>query len=316
MNHKILVTGGMGLVGGRVAQALAEQGNEVLLGSRHVQAPPSWLATADVVAMDWLSKDSLISACNGVDAIVHLAAMNDAECLRDPVAALEVNGVNTARLLEAAKTTGVRRFIYFSTAHIYGSPLAGQIDEVTLPRCKHPYATSHRAAEDVVLAASDKLSSIVLRLSNGFGRPAHAAVNSWMLLVNDLCRQAITQGSLTLRSSGLQRRDFVTLHDVGRAVSHMLNLPDTKVGDGIFNVGGGKSMQVIEMAEMIQSRCSALMGLTPEIIRPAPTPNENNPDLEYKIDKLLASGFALNGNVQEEIDGILTMCNATWGKSK
>lgn len=316
MKHKILVTGGMGLVGGRVAQALADQGNEVILGSRHVQAPPSWLATADVVAMDWLSKESLTSACNGVDAIVHLAAMNDAECLRDPVAALEVNGVNTARLLEAAKTTAVRRFIYFSTAHIYGSPLAGQFDEVTLPRCKHPYATSHRAAEDVVLAAGDKLSSIVLRLSNGFGCPAHAAVNSWMLLVNDLCRQAITQGSLTLRSSGLQRRDFVTLHDVGRVVSHMLNLPDTRIGDGIFNVGGGKSMLVIEMAEMIQSRCSALMGFTPEIIRPAPTPNENNPDLEYKIDKLLASGFTLNGNFRGEIDGILMMCNATWGKSK
>lgn len=316
MKHKILVTGGMGLVGGRVAQALADQGNEVILGSRQVQAPPSWLATADVVAMDWSSKDSLLSACNGVDAIVHLAAMNDAECLRDPVAALEVNGVNTARLVEATKTTGVGRFIYFSTAHIYGSPLVGQIDETTLPRCKHPYATSHRAAEDVVLAASDNAASIVLRLSNGFGCPAHAAVNSWMLLVNDLCRQAITLGSMTLRSSGLQRRDFVTLHDVGRAVSHMLNMPDVKIGNGIFNVGGGRSMPVIEMAEIIQSRCTALMGFTPEIIRPAPKPNEMNPTLEYKIDKLLESGFTLNGNFQGEIDGILMMCNTTWGKSK
>lgn len=316
MKQKILVTGGMGLVGGRVAQALADQGDEVILGTRHAQVSPAWLAEANVVEMDWLSKDSLISACNGVDAIVHLAAMNDAECLRDPVAALEVNGVNTVRLLEAAKTAGVRRLVYFSTAHIYGSPLAGQIDEATLPSCKHPYATSHRAAEDVVLAASDKLATIVLRLSNGFGRPAHALVNSWTLLVNDLCRQAITQGSMTLRSSGLQRRDFVTLHDVGRVVSHMLNLPDAMIGNGIFNVGGGKSMQVIDMAEMIQSRCSALLGFTPEIIRPLPGPNESNPDLQYKIDKLRASGFTLNGSFQVEIDGILMMCNATWGKSQ
>jgi UDP-glucose 4-epimerase len=316
MKQKILVTGGMGLVGGRVAQALADRGDDVVLGSRHAQVPPAWLAAADVVGMDWLSKDSLLSACDGVDAIVHLAAMNDAECLRDPVAALEVNAVNTARLVEAAKKTGVRRLVYFSTAHIYGSPLAGHIDEASLPRCKHPYATSHRAAEDVVLAASDKLTSIVLRLSNGFGRPAHASVNSWMLLVNDLCRQAITQGSMTLRSSGLQRRDFVTLHDVGRVVSHMLGLPDAIIGNGIFNVGGGKSMRVIDMAEMIQSRCTALLGFTPEINRPEPNPGENNPDLAYKIDKLLASGFTLNGSFQAEIDGILMMCNATWGKSK
>lgn len=315
MKRRILVTGGMGLVGGRVAQTLAGQGGSVILGSRRAQTTPSWLPTADVIEMDWMSTDSLIAACAGVDAIVHLAAMNDAECLRDPVAALEVNGVNTARLIEAAKVTGVARFIYFSTAHIYGSPLAGQIDEDTLPRCRHPYASSHRAAEDVVLAAGDKLSSIVLRLSNGFGRPTHADVNSWMLLVNDLCLQAVTKGSMTLRSSGMQRRDFVTLHDVGVAVSHMLNLPDAKIGNGIFNIGGGHSMRVIDMAELIQSRCSALLGFKPEIIRPAPHANEENPELDYKIGKLLASGFVLSGSAEAEIDGVLMMCNTTWGLS-
>lgn len=316
MTLKILVTGGMGLLGGRIGQAIAAHGNDVMLGSRRKQCSPSWLSTAEVVQMNWMSKESLISACKEVDAIVHLAAMNDAECLRDPVAALEVNGVYTARLLEAAIISGVKRFLYFSTAHIYGSPLAGQIDESTIPRCKHPYATSHRAAEDVVLAARDKLSTIVLRLSNAFGRPTHAAVNSWMLLINDLCRQAITQGSLTLRTSGLQKRDFVTLHDVGRIVNHMLSLSETKIGNGIFNVGSGKSMQIIEMAKIIQSRNAVLMGYTPRIIRPAPAPNESNPDFEYKVGKLLSSGFTLIGNYQDEIDGILKMCNSTWGLSK
>jgi UDP-glucose 4-epimerase len=309
MKRKILLTGGMGLVGGRVAQSLHGQGDFVILGSRRAQAHPSWLATADVVVMDWMSMDSLVAACHGVDAIVHLAAMNHAECLHDPVAALEVNGVNTVRLVEAAKIAGVGRFIYFSTAHIYGAPLAGYIDEGALPRCLHPYATSHRAAEDVVLAANDKLSSIVLRLSNGFGRPAHAKVNSWMLLVNDLCLQAVTKGCMTLRSSGLQKRDFITLHDVGAAVSHILDLPNTKIGNGLFNIGSGESMRVIEMAELIQSRCSVLLGFTPDIVRPAPHEHELNSDFSYVIDKLLATGFVLSGNPRAEIDGTLIMCN-------
>lgn len=308
MNDRVLITGGMGLIGGRVAQSLAERGYAVKLGSRKMQPVPSWLARAEVIPMDWLSSDSLISACNGVDAIVHLAAMNDLECLSDPVSAVEVNVVNTVRLVEAAKVTNVKRLIYFSTAHIYGAPLVGYVDETTLPSCKHPYATSHRAAEDVVLASGDKLSSVVLRLSNGFGRPSHAAVNSWNLLVNDLCRQAVTNRNLTLRSSGLQRRDFITLYDVCQVVDHMINLPDASIQNGIFNVGSGKSMQVVEMADMIKSRCTALFGYSPDIIRPMPDAFEVDIHFEYCIDKLRSTGFDVKGNFHQEIDSILMLC--------
>ena len=116
-----------------------------------------------------------------MDAIVHLAAMNEMDCARDPAAALEVNTALTLRLLNAAVAAGVRRFVYLSTAHVYGAPLRGHIDERALPRPVHPYAITHRAAEDFVLAAFDagRIEGVVLRLSNGVGAPAHAAVDRW-----------------------------------------------------------------------------------------------------------------------------------------
>ncbi len=311
MKHRILVTGGMGFVGGRVAQSLATRSDVTLtLGSRTAQANPCWLPSAQVVAMDWRSPQSLTLACDSIDIIVHLAGMNDVDCLRDSVAALEINAVNTARLMQAAKVAGVKRVIYFSTAHVYGPSLVGQIDESTLPQGRHPYATSHRAAEDVVLtAANANMDSIVLRLSNGFGVPAHSAVNAWMLLMNDLCRQAVTLRSMTLRSTGLQRRDFITLQDVSRVVAHMILLPNNQIGDGLFNVGSGKSLRVIDMVELIQARCTDALGYTPEIIRPQPAENEQSPNLDYRIDKLLSTGFSLSGNPVLEIDETLRMCN-------
>lgn len=316
MKRRILITGGMGFVGGRVAQKLSARADvEITLGSRKEQSSPSWLTGAHVVAMDWFSQNSLIHACEGVDTVVHLAGMNDGECLRDPVAALEVNGVNTARLVEAAKVSDVRRFIYCSTAHVYSPRLVGRIDESTLPNGPHPYATSHRAAEDVVLAANAHFVSIVLRLSNGFGVPADPDVNAWMLLTNDLCKQAVTLRSMTLRSSGLQRRDFVSLHDVVRVVDHMLELPSTKVGSGLFNVGSGQSMRVIDMVELIQTRCTTLLNFTPEIIRPDPDKNEQNPDLDYRIDRLLKTDFILNGDISSEIDATLLMCNENFNQT-
>lgn len=316
MKRRILITGGMGYVGGRVAQILAERENiAIALGSRNKQSPPSWLPDAHVISMDWLSQDNLIKACEGVDIVVHLAALNDSECLRDPVAALEVNGVNTARLVEAAKLSGVRRFIYVSTAHVYGPRLQGLIDESTLPIGPHPYATSHRAAEDVVLASNTHFVSIVLRLSNGFGVPADPGVNAWMLLTNDLCKQAMTLRSMTLRSYGLQRRDFVTLYDVARVVEHMLELPSVKVGNGLFNVGSSQSMRVIDMVELIQTRCMKLFNFTPEIFRPEPANNEMDHDLDYRIDKLLNTDFLLKGDILSEIDAILLMCNESFNRT-
>jgi UDP-glucose 4-epimerase len=310
VKRKVLVTGGIGFVGGRLAQSLTAGGDsEVILGSRIKHTSLSWLPNAKVIDMDLNSEQSLLSACKGIDLVVHLASMNDTECLNDPAAALQVNAVNTARLVEAAKVSGVKRIIYLSTAHVYSPNLIGRIDETTLPKGRHPYATSHRAAEDVVLAAANAdMESIVIRLSNGFGVPAHPNVNAWMLLVNDLCRQAVTSKIMVMRSSGLQQRDFITLDDVTRAIDHMLNLPKIKLGDGLFNVGNGKSMRVIDMVRLIQMRCTEVLGFTPKIIRPEPTFDEKSENLHYCVEKLLSTGFNLNRKTNDEIDELLRMC--------
>lgn len=318
MIRRILITGGFGYVGSRVAQVIAAQPDtHVILGSREHKSPPAWLPGASTVATPWSDDDGLKRACSKVDTVLHLAAMNEVDALSNPVGALEMNGVNSVRLLEAAKSEGVASFIYLSTAHVYAAPLSGHIDESTLPRPRHPYASSHRAAEDAVLAAYDegKITGIVLRLSNGFGAPAHAGVNRWTLLINDLCRQAVMHRKLTMRSSGLQRRDFVTLHDVGRAFCHVIDLPVNKIGNGIFNVGGAWSPRIIDMVELVQKRCAIVLGFTPEIVSPAAEPGEASADLNYSIEKLLATGFALTGDPAHEIDSTLVFCRDLYGSS-
>jgi UDP-glucose 4-epimerase len=313
---RVLVCGGFGFVGGRLAQHLHQAGYQVALGSRTASSPPEWLRYAEVVKMDWNDCDSLASVCVGSDVIIHVAGMNAQDSFANPTEALAFNGVATARLLDAGCKAGVQRFIYFSTAHVYGSPLEGTITEETCPRNLHPYATSHLAGESAVLYANQrkKIEGIVLRLSNAFGAPAHAEADCWMLLVNDLCRQAVTLRTMTLRSTGLQRRDFITLEDVSRVVANMISLTGHQIGDGRFNVGSGKSLRVIDMVKLIQARCTEVLGYTPEIINPQPTKeNEKCPDLNYKIEKLLSTGFSLRNNSALEIDDILRVCDKPFG---
>lgn len=312
MMRRVLITGGFGYLGGRIATGVVRDGWQVRLASRQYYGPPAWLPEAETVSLDVLQPNTLDAALSGVQAVVHLAALNEIESSANPEAALLVNTLGSLHLLEAAIRAGIERFIFFSTAHIYGAPLVGHITECSLPRPVHPYAITHRAAEDFILAAHDKqkIDGIVVRLSNGFGVPMHPDVDRWTLLVNDLCLQAVQNKKLTLRSSGLQQRDFIALHDVSRAVSHFLGLPRSACADGLFNLGGECTMTVWEMAQRIAQCCCKTLGYLPEIIRPEPEFHEKTVALQYDISKLKHSGFFVNGNMDDEIMRTLEMCAA------
>lgn len=310
MNNPILITGGLGYVGGRIARALIERGESlVLMGRRDPALAPAWTRPARMVQADLADPDfDLSGVCAGIDTVLHLAALNEIDCARDPVAALDVNGIGSLRLLRASEQAGCRRFVYFSTAHVYGAPLAGRLDETTLARPQHPYAITHRVAEDFVLAAHDRkaLQGLVLRLSNGIGAPADAGADRWTLLGNDLCRQAVRDRRMVLRSSGLQPRDFIGLSEVARAIGHFLDTPDW--GDGLFNLGLGRSALVLDMVSLIAERCQEVLGFTPAIDKPAPMPGEVAPVLDYRVDKLAATGFTPRDVLTQEIDATLCFC--------
>lgn len=313
---RLLITGGFGYLGGRLAQALSSQADhEILLGTRQQAEPPPWMHQAKVAHIQWDSLSNLDHICTGVDVVIHLAGMNAQDSAADPVAALELNAIATARLLQASIRQGVKRFVYFSTAHVYGSPLTGVITEETCPVSLHSYATSHRAGEDVVRAAHQRgeIDGIVIRLSNAYGAPTHKDVNCWMLLVNDLCRQAVQLKELRLHSSGLQRRDFITVTEVARAVMHFLYMPRIECADGLFNLGGGRAMRVVDMVNYIATRCGEVLGYVPPIRRPQADSDENDLPLMYRIDKLLATGFSPRDNANEEIDATLRFCLTAFG---
>lgn len=311
---RVLISGGFGFVGGRLAQHLHQAGHQVVLGSRTASSSPEWLREVEVVKIDWNDRDALLAVCVGRDVIIHAAGMNAQDSVTNPAKALSFNGVATAHLLDAGSKARVKRFIYLSTAHVYGVPLEGTITEETCPSNPHPYATSHLAGESAVLYATQRkqIEGIVLRLSNAFGAPARVEANCWMLLVNDLCRQAVSLHSMALRSAGLQQRDFITLQDVSRVVAHMIDMPNNKVGDGLFNVGSGKSSRVIDMVELIQTRCTEVLGFFPKIIIPQPAEGDESPNLDYRIDKLLGTGFSLSSSPVLEIDETLRMCNESF----
>jgi UDP-glucose 4-epimerase len=311
MTFKVLVTGGLGYVGGRLARHLAADGCTLRLTRRPGgRALPDWAKTFEITEADFAAEALPAALCDGIDAVVHLAALNAPQCAAEPERAISVNIAGTERLVRQAAKAGVKRFLYLSTAHVYAAPLAGTIDEDMVPRPAHPYGWTHRAAEDIVLA-EPRFEGVALRMTNAVGAPADAGADCWMLVANDLCRQVVAEGAITLSGSGEPRRDFIAIADVTAALAHMVHLPTQKLGQRLFNLGGGETLRIIDLAERVADAAQRRFGHRPEIRRqPSDGPA---PALDFRIHRLAASGFTPTGDLTREIDETLALCQDAFG---
>ena len=319
LNMRILITGGFGFIGGRVAAHLAKAGHTIVLGSRRAIGSPSWLPQTEVIQTNWDDVATLERSCKGVDLIIHAAGMNAQDCAADPVAALAFNGVATARLVSAATKAAVQSFIYLSTAHVYSSLLERSISEEDCPQNLHPYATSHLAGEKAVLWLNygSHTQGIVFRLSNLFGPPMQNDTNCWMLLVHDLCKQAVQTRRMVLHSTGLQHRDFMSMTNFCSVTDKFVSCSGKKRLRGIFNVGSGTSQAVLTISKIIQQRCLVVLGFESELQVKHELASNLFLPFNFQTTRLNELGLNLDFSSNEaEIDKLLLYCQANFDYSR
>jgi len=298
----VVVTGGFGYVGGRIVQKLMREGMRVRIPTRRERTGiPDWATN-----ITWGS--DLGALCRGAGSLIHLAAPNENICAANPMQAIADTLALTEAALVSARGTGLRRIIYFSTVHVYG-PLQGHIDEETPSRPAHPYAEAHLKSEQLLKAAADEnLEVLTLRLSNGFGAPADHGTDRWTLLVNDLCRQAIHAKKLVLKSDGRQRRDFLPLTDIAGATAYFTSRDALPKPYTVLNLSAGDAMSVLDMAKLIQTRASALLGEDIPLRVPPAQGHDESPDLIIDNRRLIDAGYTPKADLNAEIDGLLQFC--------
>jgi UDP-glucose 4-epimerase len=128
----------------------------------------------------------------------------------------------------------------------------------------------------------------------------------WRTLTSDLCRQAVLEKRMEMRTDGLQERNFITKTDIARAVHHLIALPKTYTSNGLFNLGGSKSQTLLAMANMIQERAQKKFGAEIPLHRPEPSATQTQ-HLNFDIRQLLNTGFSLTEDALGEIDEFLDM---------
>ncbi len=309
MTPHVLITGGLGYLGGRIALALCNDASAKvrITSRRELPARPDWADGIDVVTLDLEPDAPLNDVCKGINTIIHLAALNAADCANDPIRATRVNVEGTQRLIAAAIQAGVKNFIYFSTAHVYANPLSGKIDELTPPKPAHPYAITHLDAEAYVLNASN-IHGIVLRLSNVIGAPADKDANCWTLIANELCRDAALSKPLVLRGDGTDQRDFVCISDVIKIVKALVDNPSITGAHNIFNVTKGQAIQTLDLANIISERAGHLFDTRVDVHTGESKNKGITAPLVIESKRLADIGIAPAQNLTNEIDAVLRFC--------
>ena len=263
---RILVTGGAGYIGGAVAAELVKCGYDVVvldnLSSGHREAVPKEAGLVQADAGDRVCVDQLFSAAV-FDAVMHFAASIQVnESMLAPGGYFRNNTMNTLNLLEAMRAHGVQKFVFSSTAALYGTPHTVPIPESLPLRPSNPYGESKLMVEQMLhwFNRIHGLRYASLRYFNAAGaagghgedhRPESHLIPLVLQAANGIQESVSIYGTDYETHDGTCVRDYIHISDLAHA--HVLALQ--KLGSEaeperlIYNLGNNRGHSVREVIE-------------------------------------------------------------------
>ena len=265
----VLVTGGAGYIGSHTVHALAEAGESVVVIDNLSTGFSAFLPESVPLFIGDAADENLVEGVikqHGVDCIIHFAgSVVVPDSMRDPLGYYRNNTMTTQGLLKAAVKSGVKRFIFSSTAAVYGNPDQVPVREEAPTRPLSPYGSSKLMTEIMLhdVASAHGMDYVVLRYFNVAGADPQARIGLATIGATHLLKIAVEAatgqrakvdvfGTDYPTPDGSCIRDFIHVSDLAQAHRAALSYLRSGGNSMTLNCGYGRGYSVLETIEAVR----------------------------------------------------------------
>ena len=248
----ILVTGGAGFIGSHSVEQLLALGARVRVLDNFSSGKRENLPQdprLEVVAGDIRDAAVVTAALQDITHVLHLAAQVSVQAsVDDPVTSAANNITGYLNVLDGARRAGVKRFVYASSAAVYGVPARLPLDETAPTGPISPYGLEKSIDDQygALYAGLYGMAPLGMRYFNVFG-PRQDPGSPYSGVISIFVDRLRSGKGLTVFGDGLQTRDFIYVGDVARANVAAL----TGSGTGTCNVATGRTVTLLELIDAL-----------------------------------------------------------------
>ncbi|MET7825650.1 UDP-glucose 4-epimerase GalE [Streptomyces sp. NPDC005386] len=260
-----LITGGAGYIGAHVARAMAEAGERlVVLDDLSSGVPNRLPEDIPLVQGSSLDGDLLkrVLSEHAITGVVHLAARKQVgESVAQPTRYYQENVGGLATVLEAVAGAGVKRFVFSSSAAVYGNPDVDLITEDTPCAPMSPYGETKLAGEWLVRATgrAHGIATVCLRYFNVAGAASPELADTGVFNIVPMVFDRLTRGEAPRifgddypTPDGTTVRDYIHVADLAEAhLAAARRLAEGASGDLTVNIGRGEGVSVRELMTLV-----------------------------------------------------------------
>ncbi|MGD0780975.1 MAG: GDP-mannose 4,6-dehydratase [Dehalococcoidales bacterium] len=272
---RILITGGAGFIGSHLCDKFIKEGHIVicldnffngdLSNVRHLLNYKTFkLINGDIRDFDMLEK-----IIQGVDAIFNLAAQIHVDrSIVEPKLTYDINVLGTQNILEAARMYDVEKIIHMSTSEVYGSAESVPMNENHPLNAPHPYGASKIAADRMCYAYNQtyKTNIVIVRPFNTFG--PRQKDTGYGGVISIFVKRVMSGQPPIIYGDGQQTRDYTNVADLVEALGLILKYP--KPIPTPINIGTGKEIKILDLANMIIGLFKQRGKIKPVFVEPRP----------------------------------------------
>ena len=268
MKHAILVTGGAGYIGSHTVLQLRARGERVVVFDDLSRGFRQAVLDAPLVVGQVGNRDTVLKVLreHGIDTVMHFAAYTIVpESVREPLKYYGNNTCSTRSLLQCCLESGVKHFVFSSTAAVYGIPAEGAAGEESPTAPINPYGTSKLMSEWMLRDASSAsdLKHVALRYFNVAGSDSQGRIGQATpkatLLVKVACEAAVGKrpqvsifGTDYPTPDGTGVRDYIHVEDLATAHLDALDYLRSGGASTVLNVGYGHGYSVREVLKSVE----------------------------------------------------------------